>query len=70
MQLVVLRRNINMRRWRYAMYSNELIDLDHKQCRRLRSFCVRHRSLISLPRALLQQRLRFFHHVIDGEAER
>ncbi|MEI7238565.1 hypothetical protein WCU73_11605 [Pectobacterium brasiliense] len=26
---MALRRNISMRRWRYAMYSNELIDLDH-----------------------------------------
>ncbi|KHN90576.1 hypothetical protein KKH3_06030 [Pectobacterium actinidiae] len=30
-QLVVLRRNISMRRWSHAMYSGELIDLDHKQ---------------------------------------
>ncbi|MCH5052444.1 hypothetical protein [Pectobacterium aquaticum] len=29
-QLVVLRRNISMRRWSHAIYSGELIDLDHK----------------------------------------
>lgn len=37
-QRVVLRRKISMRRRSYAMYSGELIYVDHKQYRRLRSF--------------------------------
>ncbi|PTA63037.1 hypothetical protein C9I36_16795 [Pectobacterium punjabense] len=46
-QRVVLRRKISMRRRSYAMYSGELIYVDHKQYRRLRSFLAGYRSFTS-----------------------